>query len=55
MTVRELIEELKQLPPDYPVCVQDGMDPSDPTIATLVEVKDDKRPLTVWSPYIYIS
>ena len=55
MNAGELIEELQKYPKEMPVCCEDGMDPSDPHLITLVEEKDDKRPLTIWEPYIYIS
>lgn len=39
MTVRELRSHLDCFPDDLLVCVQDGMDPSDPDVATGLERK----------------
>lgn len=40
MNVAELIQKLKMLDPALPVLVYDGMDPSDRTEATRLEVAD---------------
>jgi hypothetical protein len=55
MNAGELIEELKKYPSETPVCTYDGSDTGDPRLITLVEPTDDKRPLTIWEPYLFIS